>query len=62
MSTSILSFHRKVYNENGKLSLVLERYGSLDLKIIEEIVSRFGSGLVKSPRAQARLPLRSYNH
>ena len=29
MSTSILSFHRKVYNENGKLSLVLERYGSL---------------------------------
>jgi hypothetical protein len=62
MSTSILSFHRQPeFDSEGRPCLVLERYGSLDIKDITEVVNRFGCGLKISEKAQKRLAQRSYN-
>jgi hypothetical protein len=61
MSTSILSFYKKALDENGQLSLVLERYGSMEVDDIRKILRRFGFGLVISEKARNRLAQRVYN-
>jgi hypothetical protein len=49
-STSIVAFHK------GKL--VLERLGSLDAQIIEQVANRHGLKLEIGPKAQERVPVR----
>jgi tRNA A37 threonylcarbamoyladenosine synthetase subunit TsaC/SUA5/YrdC len=56
-STSILAFHRDVW-ENGRPALVLERQGSLSVDRIRAVVARHGYGLAIAPSAHERVPVR----
>ncbi|MCI0542550.1 hypothetical protein L0Y69_02225 [bacterium] len=60
MSTSILAFHKAVTDSKGKVSLILERHGSLHFKDIRDIARNHGFGLVKSGTAKKRLLKRTY--
>jgi tRNA A37 threonylcarbamoyladenosine synthetase subunit TsaC/SUA5/YrdC len=51
MSVTVLSFHR---------ALTVERHGSLDFEEVRRIAGSYGLAVGLGPRAQARLPQRSY--
>jgi hypothetical protein len=59
MSTTIIAFHRTEV-EDGRISLILERHGSLHVDDVRTILDGLDLGLTVGPRAQTRLSLRSY--
>jgi hypothetical protein len=61
MSTTILAFHKVAgRDEHGRLSLVVERHGSLPVDELREVVGRLGFGLVLGANAAHRLLQRDY--
>ncbi len=63
MSTTIIALHRLGEpTPGGRPRLLVERHGSLHVDDLRPIVERFGFGLVMGPKAQNRLPQRTYSH
>jgi tRNA A37 threonylcarbamoyladenosine synthetase subunit TsaC/SUA5/YrdC len=62
MSTTILAFHKTGGPDphNGRLRLVVERHGSLDLNDLAEVVGWAGFGLTLGTNAHRRLSQRRY--
>ena len=61
MSTTILAFHRlDSVSAGGKMTLVVERHGSLPLSALEPIANHMGYGLALSAKAGIRLAQRDY--
>ena len=59
-STSILSLHKVVSRVNNFPTLVIERHGSADISLIQDIVRPFGFGAQPAARAE-RLSIRNYS-
>jgi len=59
-STTILAFHR-VDDRFERPTLHIERHGSLHIDDVQPIAARFGLNVVLGPKAQQRLPVRSYD-
>ena len=62
ISTSILAFHKTggPDPQNGRLRLVVERHGSLDVNNLAEVLGRLGFGLTLGANAHRRLSQRQY--
>jgi hypothetical protein len=61
MSTTILAFHKLGEpTPDGRPRLIVERHGSLPLRVLEAIVAELGFGLQLGPKATHRLALRVY--
>ena len=62
ISTSILAFHKTggPDPQNGRLRLVVERHGSLDVNDLAEVLGRLGFGLTLGANAHRRLSQRQY--
>ena len=60
MSTTVISFHRRA-EEHGRAALRLERWGSMDIPDVREVLDRFDLGLEIAESGRERLQQRTYD-
>jgi len=60
MSTTVISFHRRA-EVDGRPALRLERWGSMDIPDVREVLDRFGLGLEIGDSGRERLQQRTYD-